>query len=90
MAVPVRMLEVYDSIVPDERTAIHTLLATWLLSDDSKLNYDASFIISQRRIREATGAVSEAIAKFGQKTGPESRHFVENLKRIVRELTTGD
>jgi len=80
------MLDEYDSLSDYETKCILPVLAEWLISDDNRLRYDASFLISQRNIREMIPAVQEALTRCKAMSGPEARYEFKKLKRILEEL----
>lgn len=85
-AVAFGLLDAYDQLSPTEKSDVHEVLAEWLGSDDNKLRYDAEFVTSQRRIVEMAPAVEKAIQKINELSGPEARHEVKKLRRILHEL----
>lgn len=80
------LLKAYDSLSDHEREAIFPILEEWLLSNDNMQRYDASFLISQRCIKEMKHAVEKAITLSNSQSGPEYRYESKNLSRILSEL----
>jgi len=84
--VPFELLREYDARSSEEKTAIHEILAEWLQSSDNRLRYDASFIISQRRVRELAYAVLQRLNQCEVLSGPEARFEAKKLRRILDDL----
>jgi len=80
------LLDVYDGLTEDQREDVNEILTDWLVSDDNRLRYDASFLISQRRISSMTGAVKRAIACAESRPGVEASYEVKKLQRIINDL----
>ena len=80
------LLDAYDGLTESQRDGVNSILAEWLISDDNRLRYDASFLISQRCIKSMAGAVEEAIAVAESRSEMEARYEVKDLRRILDEL----
>lgn len=87
-AVAFEILAAYDSLPPEDRASILPVLAEWLVSPDERLRYDAAFIVSQRRIREMSVAVQNALARCETMPGPHALYEAKKLQRILGELTS--
>ena len=81
------LLDLYDTLSSEEKSAVHSILAEWLVSEDNTLRYDAAFLTSQRSIREMRPFVEEAIGKCHDRVGPQAKYEGQKLQRIMDELS---
>jgi len=81
------LLALYDSLSDGEKAAVNDLLAEWLISDDNTRRYDVEFLISQRCIKSLKTAVEKAIEIAQNRTDPGAEFDIENLLRILNELS---
>lgn len=86
MSVPDGMLNIYDRVSNTDKWIVHSILDDWLQSDDSKMQYDAMFIIRNRKIHSMRNAIERAIAKFALQPGPEAYYYVNSLAHLVTIL----
>lgn len=80
------LLELYDSLAPEEQEELLPILGEWLTSEDNKQRYDAAFIASERRVVGLSPAIAAAIERLEQATGPEAFYERKKLRRILEEL----
>lgn len=85
-AAAIGLLAAYDVLAPNDRDEIHQLLSKWLVSDDSKLRYDAAFLVYERKISVLAPAIRASIERAERLTGPEARFEVEKLVRIMGDI----
>jgi hypothetical protein len=83
------LLAIYDKLSESEKPCVHRVLAEWLVSEDNKSRYDASFLISERRIIEMKSAIEKSIMRAKGQTGSEAMDEVDDLRRILAELENG-
>ena len=81
------LLNAYDQLSVEKRAEVQSILAEWLLSEDNRRRYDASFLITERSIRELAPAVAAAIDRLKGLSGPEARDEVELLQQLREALT---
>jgi hypothetical protein len=80
------LLELYDSLAECDQRDLLPILAGWLLSDDSRHRYDATFIAMERHVTGLVPAIAEAIARLEQIPGPEASDEVEGLVELRKTL----
>jgi len=86
MSIVFNLQDLYKNLSNDEKLIVHGILAEWLLSEDSALRYEASYLISEEHIKSLRDVVEKAIPKAEGRKQPEAKYEVLRLKRILSEL----
>ena len=81
------LLDAYDALSLEERSEVIPILADWLLSEDDKHRYDATFLATERHIRELIPAIANAIENLQDIPGPEAKYEVKGLVRLLEDLS---
>lgn len=86
-SVPFELLRVYDELTTSEVQVVHRVIGKWLTSNNSAQRYDATFLITERRIVDLMPQVLAAITECEHWEGAEARDYVDQLRALMRELS---
>lgn len=80
------LLNAYDALTPEEAVEVHAVLASWMVSEDEGLRYDATFLISTRLICTLRPSVVAAIEMVSKRRVPGYPLEERFLRRVLQEI----